>query len=239
MTEQVVVVKSRTPVINTLGIIGIVFGALALAGSWIPLLGVLTLPVAILGGALSAIGLLLSLLRGFRGWGLPFLGLALCVAAGVIATVNAKASGDALEELEKPRNEASKALQEEEQREQELYIKNSVTLYDVSSRMYTSILEEQEPGVKFKLKNTGDRTLTEVEVTFYFLDSTGAVIAEESFYPVLATGFSRSNRKPLKPGYVWQQEEGKFYAADKVPSEWKVGSVRAAITDIRFEDKKD
>jgi len=42
------------------------------------------------------------------------------------------------------------------------------------------------------------------------------------------------DNKPLKPGYVWQMESGKFYAAKQVPSEWAGGSYEAKITDIIF-----
>ena len=90
------------------------------------------------------------------------------------------------------------------------------------------------PGVDFKLKNGGDRSLNEVEVTVYFQGSGGAIIAEESYHPVLVSTYSFGNNKPLKPNYIWQMERGKFYKADSVPTEWKEGAASATITDIEF-----
>lgn len=115
------------------------------------------------------------------------------------------------------------------------YIGN-VELYDLSAKYHKTYLEENVPGVVFKLKNKGDKTLKEVVVTVYFKDANGTIIAEENYRPVLVTrySFGRSN-KPLKPNYVWQMERGKFYQAESVPSEWREGAVSAKITNIEFE----
>ena len=119
--------------------------------------------------------------------------------------------------------------------EKQAYIKN-VVLYDLKAKYYTTYLEEKVPGVEFKLKNKGDRTLKEVEITVYFKDANGTIIAEEDYHPVLVTKYSfTGDNKPLKPNYVWQMERGKFYKADSVPSEWKEGAVSAKITNIEFE----
>jgi hypothetical protein len=118
--------------------------------------------------------------------------------------------------------------------EKQAYIKN-VELYDLKAKYYTTYLDEKVPGVEFKLKNKGDRSLKEVEVTVYFKDANSTIIAEEDYHPVLVTKYSFSgDNKPLKPNYVWQMERGKFYKADSVPSEWKEGSVSAKITNIEF-----
>lgn len=119
--------------------------------------------------------------------------------------------------------------------EKQAYIEN-VVLYDLKSRYYETYLEKKVPGVEFKIKNKGDRTLKEVEVTVYFKDTSGIIIAEKSYHPVLVTKYSFSgDNKPLKPNYIWQMESGKFYKADSVPSEWKEGAVSAKITNIEFE----
>lgn len=137
---------------------------------------------------------------------------------------------DAKESLEETKKEI-KSFEEKQ-----AYIKN-VVLYDLKAKYYKTYLEEKVPGVEFKLKNKGDRTLKEVEVTVYFKDANGTIIAEEDYHPVLVTKYSFSgDNKPLKPNYVWQMERGKFYKADSVPSEWKEGAVSAKITNIEFEE---
>jgi hypothetical protein len=111
-----------------------------------------------------------------------------------------------------------------------------VELYDLKAGHYTTYLDERVPGVEFKLRNNGSRTLSEVEVTVYFKDARGNVIAEEKYHPVLASSLSFRSGKPFKPGHVWQQERGKFYKAERVPSEWQEGNIEAAVTDIEFAE---
>lgn len=117
------------------------------------------------------------------------------------------------------------------------YISN-VVLYDLKSKYYETYLEKRLPGVEFKIKNKGNKTLKEVEVTVYFKDSSGTIIAEKTYHPVFVNKLSFSfngNNKPLKPNYIWQMERDKFYKADSVPTEWEEGVVSAKITNIEFE----
>lgn len=168
---------------------------------------------------------------------------------GPIAGVGlfAKNISDAMNEAKKPLAERAKpasggasafpsvaSVAAKNDAEKAAYVASNLELYDVKADMYTTF-NEKVPGVEFKLKNKGSRSLDEVEVTVYFMDESGATIAEEDYRPVFVSeyNFGDSN-KPLKPGYIWQQERGRFYKAESVPNEWKVGSIRAEVTDIRF-----
>lgn len=112
---------------------------------------------------------------------------------------------------------------------------DKVKLYDFIAKYFSSYLDDKIPGVTFKIKNDGDKTLTKVEVTVYFKDSSNNIIAEEDYHPVLVSTYSFGDNKPLKPHYIWQMESGKFYKAKSVPSEWQEGNAVAKITDIEFE----
>lgn len=115
------------------------------------------------------------------------------------------------------------------------YINNYLELYDFKASMTQSILDGKIPGVVFKLKNKGDKTLDEVVVTVYFKDGENKTIAEETYYPINTQSTFDKNHGPLKPGYIWQMEPRKFYQAKSVPSEWKPGNAEAKITSIHFE----
>lgn len=121
-------------------------------------------------------------------------------------------------------------------KEKQAYLEK-VALYDLKAKYYETYLDKKVPGVEFKIKNKGKRTLKEVEVTVYFKDKKGTIIAEKQYHPVLVTkySFGRDN-KPLKANYIWQMERGKFYKADSVPTEWQEGAVSAKITNIEFSE---
>jgi hypothetical protein len=90
-------------------------------------------------------------------------------------------------------------------------------------------------GVTFKLRNNGRRTLDRVKVVIYFKDANGRIIAEEDYLPVLVSEYRySSDNKPLRPGYIWQMERGRFYSAKSVPSEWKDGAAEARVVDASF-----
>lgn len=130
---------------------------------------------------------------------------------------------------------ARKAAEQAKRAEQQAYIRDHLTLYDLTSKYYESMLDGRVPGVEFKLKNNGERALSRVEVTVYFKDSGGSVIFDKSYSPVLVSEYSYSGKNdPLKPGYIWQQERGRFYSAKDVPTEWEEGSVEAEISRVEF-----
>ena len=120
-------------------------------------------------------------------------------------------------------------------KEKQAYL-SSIDLYDFEASTIDTYLEKNIPAVKFKLKNNGNRSLSKVEVTVYLKDEGDKVIAEEDFYPVLVSSYSFSgDDKPLKAGYIWEMERGKWYTIENAPTEWKVGNADAKITDIEFE----
>jgi rRNA maturation protein Nop10 len=116
------------------------------------------------------------------------------------------------------------------------YINHHLVLYDFKSKIYDSEFDGKIPGVDFKIKNSGDKTLKKVEVTVYFKDAGQNVIYDEKFFPVLVTDFGTDNQ-PLKPNYIWQAEQGHFMSAKNVPSEWLEGNAEVKITDIEFQSE--
>lgn len=116
------------------------------------------------------------------------------------------------------------------------YIKN-VSLYDLEAKFYRTYSKTKVPGVKFKIKNNGNRLLREVEVTVYFKNASGTVIAEERYRPVLDMKKSYTGDQViLKENYIWQMEEGNFYKAEGVPTEWQEGAIEAKVTNIKFAE---
>ena len=120
--------------------------------------------------------------------------------------------------------------------EEASYIRNSLRLYEFETKYYDSMFDGRTPGVDFKIKNEGDRTISNLTVKVVFNDVNDKPIAEELYYPVNVGGISMGNEdRPLRPNYIWQQENDRFYMAKNVPTEWSEGNAQATITDIEFD----
>ncbi len=157
-------------------------------------------------------------------------------AEGISESLSLAFGGNAETDHEQ-KESGGKRQQDREDPAKAAYIAEHLELYDVSAEYKDSRFDGTVPGVTFKIRNDGERSLDNVEVTIYFKNERGNVISEEDYNPVLVTKYSFSgDKKPLKPGYIWQMEQGKFYTAKQVPSEWKEGSIDASITDIRFTE---
>lgn len=226
----------------TMGIISIVIGVLALLIGWVPFLGLLAIPAAAIGLGLAFIGVILAILKKFKGILMPSLGGFISIIALIIPIVSTGSSSVAISksisETSFHRNEEETARETKEKKDKTEYINTYLDLYDTQAKYMDSMLHGKVPGVLFKLRNRGDHQLDEVEVTVYFKDPSGSIIFEEDFHPVLVFKSSFTNSKPLKPGYIWQMESGKFYSVKSVPGEWAEGSVKMKITDIRFSKEE-
>lgn len=245
MSEEIVVTTKNTPAL-ALGIISLIIGTLAILGGWIPFIGLVAIPLAIIGLGFAGLGLLISLFKGFKGAGMPILGGGICfiglmvpiLMTGSMATAITKTTAEVSSDLENTRVKLDKERKKEEEKvnkDKEKYISKNIKIYDVEAKIMNSLIDGNVPGVNFKIKNEGQRTLNEVEVTFYFKNKENQIIAEKEYNPVLVTEFTFDpDRKPLKPGYIWQMEKGKFYTAKSVPSEWDEGNVDVKITNISF-----
>ena len=83
---------------------------------------------------------------------------------------------------------------------------------------------------KIQVKNKGNKTVEEFEITVYFQDEEGKDIAEDSFY---INDIYINN--PIKPNYSWKQEDDRYYTFDNLTSEVNPAKHRIEITDLKFE----
>jgi hypothetical protein len=231
-----VVVTTKNTLSLTLGIISLVLGVFGMLIGWIPFLGLVAIPVALIGLMLAGLGVVVALFKGFAGVGMPVLGGFVSFLSLLLPIMMTGSASVAIQEAaERSRRERSEGLAQDPAviSDKADYIATRLELYDVSAKYTDSFLDKHVPGVFFKIRNNGDRTLDLIRVIAYFKDRSGKTIAEESYVPVNAHSFV-ADSKPLKPHYVWQVESGKFYAAKSVPSEWEEGQVDVVISDIEF-----
>lgn len=100
--EVVVITKNTASLI--LGIISLVIGVLAIGVGWVPLLGLLAMPIAIVGFFIAGIGALIALFKRFKGIKMPFLGAIICVIGFILPILSTGGT------LTKVANEMSQAM---------------------------------------------------------------------------------------------------------------------------------
>ena len=242
MTMNVKGIKST----NGLGIAALVLGVLAAILCWIPLVGIISIPLAILGLVFGGIGFLIALIGRKSGVGMPISGSIVCIVALVIAIMMTGATVSAIDQAFTPSTATvpvnTMAPTPIEAEDVDLATGPAVVA-GAAENAYLSNLELRNirvadavlggKGVFGEVKNLGDRSLKEVEIIVYCLGKDGRPVFEETYYPVLITDsvFSTRDEKPLKPNY----SEKFGYGLDDAPSDWS-GEVRVEITKVEFAD---
>ena len=64
------------------------------------------------------------------------------------------------------------------------YIANFIDVYDINAKYFNAILDGKIPGIEFKIKNKGVKTVTDIKIVFYFKDSKDNIIFEDYYYPL-------------------------------------------------------
>ena len=110
------------------------------------------------------------------------------------------------------------------------YINNSFVLENAVVEQFDSYKGKEWGLTKIQVKNNGEKTVTEFEVTVYFQDEAGNDIAEDSFW----IGSVYLNNS-LKPNYSWKQEDDRYYSFDNLTSNVNPARHKIQITDLKFE----
>jgi hypothetical protein len=130
-----------------------------------------------------------------------------------------------------PESAKAKEAVKPDKREENDYINQNLEISGLKAKYEKDVLDRWETIVRATIKNNGDKTIKKLKVTAYFLDRNESTISEDSFYPILDSTFKAD--ASLKPHYIREFA----FKAEHVPSEWKEGRVRLAITDIAFENE--
>ncbi len=94
------------------------------------------------------------------------------------------------------------------------------------------LFSSPNPGLFATLTNTGNKTLSEVEVTVYFYNGKGAIVSEKKLYPVSVSKYrpGRDN-DPLNPK---KSKKVGYLVKEFAPPSW-AGKVQMRVTDIVFK----
>lgn len=110
------------------------------------------------------------------------------------------------------------------------YINDYFKLEKAIVEEFTSYSGKKWGLTEIQVKNNGEKTVKEFEITVYFQDEEGKDIAEDS---VRIGEYTIGN--PIKPNYSWKQEEDRYYTFDNLTSEVNPARHIIKVTDIEFE----
>ena len=111
---------------------------------------------------------------------------------------------------------------------------DKVAITEFEAKRIDTYADKNVPAIRVSLKNNGERSLDKVKVIVYFQNKHGDIIFEESFHPVLVSRYSTRNNKPLKAGYVFEMEEGRYFTVKSKLSEWDETKTVIKIVDLEF-----
>lgn len=97
---------------SSFGVVSFILGVIAFLFCWIPLVGMLSIPISVLGVILAVIGVLIALFRRGSGIGWPIGGAAVSGLALVIGIAQVAAIGGAADAIRQSSKQASRTHQE-------------------------------------------------------------------------------------------------------------------------------
>jgi hypothetical protein len=97
--------------------------------------------------------------------------------------------------------------------------------------------QEKGAAMDIKVKNIGNRTVTDLRVTVFFQDANGETIHEHDFtmassHEIIGASIYNFNFSPIKPNYV---REIRGTMDTTVPPDWKQWAVTAKVSSISVE----
>ena len=121
-----------------------------------------------------------------------------------------------------------------------VYIQDQIELLDFEAKEYHADKGAAPvPGVSFRLRNNGAKTLSKIWVRVTFLDSAGREVSQEKFEP-LNDFWSKGHERVLRPGETWQFDDQAYYRSDAGggwQDGWRAGQAKAEIVDVTFAEE--
>ena len=263
-SPQTVILTTKNTASLTLGIVSVALGSITLLFGWLPFVGLLAIPIAALGAMVALIGGIVAIGKGFKGFGMPATGGLICIFAITVSMTSTKTVVDVINDSNNQLDSSQNAeatfsnnrsangnsnpptngqletnsndleLNTAQNNDKQKYMKDKIRIYDLELRYMTSVLNGKVPGLTLKIKNEGNQTISYLKLNLFFKDRNGNVIHEEEYITINTKSLFEPD-KPLKPGYIWQNEKGTFSSFKSVPDEWVEGSFDFEIADLEFD----
>ena len=212
----------------------IVSGGVAMAIGWIPLIGLIALPISAIALVLGVIGFIFPLATKKSGIKMPIIGLVISVASIALPFLTTSAL---MNELEKnPEFRESMAdigeLFEEMSSEDNRAVMSQIEI----SNLQVGRTDSGEPQISFEIKNNSERNLKYVRVDCEFFGKEGQAVYKTEFTPVSHWGAPAGSVELLGSGETWFTEDNEFFKINQSDlEEWDSVTVEVKIGSIEIE----
>ena len=115
------------------------------------------------------------------------------------------------------------------------YINNNLVLENaIVDELYTYYNTKVWGLSEIKVKNNGNKSITQLTVTVYFKDESGNTIGENNINIGISDVYNTVSA--LKPNYEWASEEDHYYELKKLSDNINPTRNEIKITSVKFEN---
>lgn len=225
--------KPKSSEAHGLGVASIISGGIAMAIGWIPLIGLIALPISAIALVLGVIGFIFPLATKKSGLKMPIIGLVISLASLALPFLTTSAL---INEIDTPEfREAMAEIGESFEEMSSEYNRAIMGQIEISN-LQVGRTDSGEPQISFEIKNNSERNLKYVRVDCEFFGKEGQAVYKTEFTPVSHWGAPAGSVEFLGSGETWFTEDNEFFKINQSDlEEWDSVTVEVIIGSIEID----
>ena len=225
--------KPKSSEAHGLGVASIISGGIAMAIGWIPLVGLIALPISAIALVLGVIGFIFPLATKKSGLKMPIIGLVISLASLALPFLTTSAL---INEIDTPEfREAMAEIGESFEEMSSEYNRAIMGQIEISN-LQVGRTDSGEPQISFEIKNNSERNLKYVRVDCEFFGKEGQAVYKTEFTPVSHWGAPAGSVEFLGSGETWFTEDNEFFKINQSDlEEWDSVTVEVIIGSIEID----
>ena len=225
--------KPKSSEAHGLGVASIISGGIAMAIGWIPLIGLIALPISAIALVLGVIGFIFPLATKKSGLKMPIIGLVISLASLALPFLTTSAL---INEIDTPEFREAMADIGESFEEMSSEYNRAVMSQTEISNLQVGRTDSGEPQISFEIKNNSERNLKYVRVDCEFFGNKGQAVYNTEFTLVSHWGAPAGSVEFLGSGETWFTEYNEFFKIKKSDlEEWDSVTVEVKIGSIEID----
>ena len=225
--------KPKSSEAHGLGVASIISGGIAMAIGWIPLIGLIALPISAIALVLGVIGFIFPLATKKSGLKMPIIGLVISLASLALPFLTTSALINEIDtpEFREAMAEIGKSFEETSSEDNRAII-SQIEI----SNLQVGRTDSGQTKISFEIKNNCERNLKYVRVDCEFFGKEGQAVYKTEFTPVSHWGAPAGSVELLGSGETWFTEDNEFFKINQSDlEEWDSVTVEVKIGSIEID----